>query len=91
MCVCLYGRVGAQAIAQKRLAIMLVSVPLVYLVALLAAWWLLALTWPAVMALVASLALFAWAHLMGAQPRMHRRTQTDRQREKESVHAHTGM
>ena len=56
-----------QSIAQSLLGIMLLTVPLVYLATIVAAWWLLALTWPSLVALVVTLAVFAWSHLIGTR------------------------
>jgi len=49
------------------LGIMLLMVPLVYGAVVVTAWWLLALTWPSLLALVVTLLVFAWSHLSGTR------------------------
>jgi len=57
----------AQSIAQNMLGIMLLMVPLIYGAVVITAWWLLALTWPSLLALVVTLLVFAWSHLSGTR------------------------
>ena len=47
------------------LGIMLVTLPVVYAGTSFLAWWLLSLTRRWLLAIVATLALFAWSHLIG--------------------------
>ena len=47
------------------LGIMLVTLPVVYVGTSFLAWWLLSLTRRWLLAIVATLALFAWSHLIG--------------------------
>ena len=66
----------SQTIAQSQLGIMLVMVPLVYLVTVIAAWRILALTWSWVVALAITLVIFGLVHLSGTRAR--RRTRLER-------------